>query len=103
MAISKRDKDKVMYTNYGYGNSFSCGKCCNFQKHPTITGKHICIAFGCVDNFDCVWSEDTYSCGLYNKPFLGLSPSRRPIIELVGPKQRIKNQKDPAQLELFTT
>lgn len=98
--MTKTDKLRLMRKEYGEGPGKQCGDCCNCQKG--ILGNHtrVCIAFGEVDYFDCSWEAMNTGCGLFNKPFRGLTPERRPLVFVYGPKAPAQKDDEFEQFEL---
>lgn len=90
---------RAVYSEYGMGSGHTCQRCCNLRKHPTQSSSFICMAYGYKEGVNCTWDLYTNSCGLYNKPFLALRPARRPLVELVTPKEKPKE--DTEQESLF--
>lgn len=89
---------RTMYAEYGVGTG-TCERCCNIRKHPTQANSFICMAYGYAEGQNCVWDLKSIGCGLRNKPFLAISPKRRPLVELTTPRK--KSTKDDNQESLF--
>lgn len=85
---------------YGQDLSHKCGSCCNCHNSTHKPGTRVCIAYGDVDYTDCAWNPNDYGCGLYNKPFHALTPERRPLVLVYGPKPPVKEDDDFAQAEI---
>lgn len=98
--MTKADKLKIMRREYGDGPGKRCGDCCNYQKGMLGSNTQICIAFGEVDYFDCSWDSMNFGCGLFNKPFLGLTPVHRPLVLVYGPKAPAADDDAFEQFEL---
>lgn len=98
MVISQ--KNRAMQTEYGMGNTAKCKGCCNLHYAPDKKSVRACIAFGYREDMNCDWDEDFAPCGLYNKPFMALRPTRRPLVEVYGPKKKAPTE-DPMQESLF--
>ena len=60
-----------------------------------------CKAFGLAGTMDCTWQPDHSGCGLFNQPFLGLRPRRRPLAELYAPKPKEKRKTEDSQMRFF--
>lgn len=93
-------RTRAMQNEYGIGNG-TCKRCCNLQFAPGSTADFICIAYGQVHGLNCSWSEDFSACGLFNRPFHALRPSRRPLAELSAPGSRSSQPDASEQISLF--
>lgn len=98
--MTNAEKVKAMEKAYNSRDGKRCGSCCNCQYSDFDPRKRVCLAFGDVDYTDCSWDTSSKACGLYNRPFCGLKPVRRPIVELYVTK-RTKKEKDNSQIAFF--
>lgn len=54
-----------------------CNDCCNCQRQTRGKDAKACIAYG----IEYIWDPSERACGLFNVPFRGIRPRRRPIGE----------------------
>lgn len=103
MATEKRNI-KQMVKEYGYANTsgIQCGECCNCQRltHDK-SSKLMCIAYGVIPDVDCVWDPQNSACGLFNIPFLGLTPRHTPLAEYLFKPQLKADRGEAEQVSLF--
>jgi hypothetical protein len=100
--VIKGTKYDLMRKEYGDNFAHQCLNCCNLQKHPYIRAAYHCVAFGLSDNYNCIWEPSELACGIFNKPFLALTPKRRPLVEVYGPQKReVVDDHDDQQLSVF--
>jgi hypothetical protein len=101
--MGKTENVRSMQNVYGYPSSevSSCHQCCNCQPYPNKNNQYCCIAYGITNHVNCDWNPYQIGCGLHNKPFYGMTPKRRPLVEIVAPKRRIEMRDDDNQITMF--
>lgn len=85
--LSYTDRLKLIYDYYGERpDDKRCKNCCNLWEDDRIEEgeppRYYCIAYGQVSELKQGWNAYAHACGLYNRPFRGLRPSRRPLVEI---------------------
>lgn len=103
----KFHQQKIMQKEYGLcslSNSQNiryCRTCCNYQTSAVLPEKKVCIAHGDNGKTESIWDPSCVACGLYNRPFRGLRPRRRAILD-VGQKAPVSGGQEDAQCENFS-
>ena len=82
------DRFRAMQDTYGMNEARHCRDCCNCHPIPGEKNDLYCIAYGWAPQCNCKWDASAYACGLFNRPFFGLTPERKPLVELFSPKQK---------------
>ncbi len=73
-----------MRKEYGEQCCEACFGCCNRQWNNLEERKMVCIAF----DDDMAWDGSEKACGLFNVPFRGIRPARRPLNEFLRKRTR---------------
>lgn len=73
-----------MRKEYGEKCCEACAGCCNMQWNNPEERKMVCIAF----DADIGWDGFEKACGLFNVPFRGIRPTRRPLNDFLKKNTR---------------
>ena len=82
--MNSRAAANRMRKEYGENCCEACFACCNRQWNNREERKMVCIAF----DADVSWDGSERACGLFNVPFRGIRPVRRPLNDFLRKNTR---------------